>query len=98
MRLSLARLIFLYSFGVPVSSVAVVPSCVVVLTKSTGQVCVAVQIGGLQSSFSQFAGSWQGYLKCPSYPQLVNEPANIKAARAYLIFFILRPLGYVVGK
>lgn len=81
-------IIVLYSFGVPSGfTVAVVPSDV--LTKSTGQVWLAVQIGGLHSSVSQFVGSWHGYLNCPSYPQLVKE----KTSRAdnISLLIILRP-------
>ena len=66
------------------------------MTKSTGHVCVAVQIGGLHSAVSQFFGSWQGYLKKPLYPQLVRDMANNAANKTLLI--ILHPLGYVVGK
>jgi len=80
---------FLYSFGVPSGfTVAVVPSDV--LTKSTGQVCVAVQIGGLHSAVSQFVGSWQGYLKEPLYPQLVNDSASIAVSKN-LFNITLRP-------
>ena len=78
----------LYSFGVPSgSTVAVVPSDV--LTKSTGQVPVEVQIGGLHSAFSQLVGSWHGYLKCPSYPQPVKEKTSRADNVSRLI--ILRP-------
>ena len=83
---------FLYSFGVPSGfTVAVVPSDV--LTKSTGQVCVAVQIGGLHSAVSQFVGSWQGYLKEPLYPQLVNDSASTAVSKN-LFNITLRPLDF----
>jgi hypothetical protein len=83
---------FLYSFGVPSGfSVAVVPSDV--LTKSTGQVCVAVQIGGLHSAVSQFVGSWQGYLKEPLYPQLVKDSASTAVSKN-LFNITLRPLDF----
>ena len=89
MHLNLVVSFFLYSFGVPSGfTVAVVPSDV--LTKSTGQVCVAVQIGGLHSAVSQFVGSWQGYLKEPLYPQLVNDSASTAVSKN-LFNITLRP-------
>jgi hypothetical protein len=90
----------LYSFGVPSGfTVAVVPSDV--LTKSTGQVCVAEQIGGLHSAVSQFFGSWQGYLKNPWYPQLVKDKdskaAKERAVSVFKLFMLVPIYVYFTG-
>jgi hypothetical protein len=90
----------LYSFGVPSGfTVAVVPSDV--LTKSTGQVCVAEQIGGLHSAISQFFGSWQGYLKNPWYPQLVKDKDKTVVKRSAVntlkLFTVVPNYTYLTG-
>ena len=57
MHLNLVGLVFLYSFGVPLSTG--VPS-VVVPSMSFVHSPLASQTGGLHSAFSQFTGSWHG--------------------------------------
>jgi hypothetical protein len=56
------------------------------LKMCSGQVLVTSHIGGLQKSLSQFAGSWQGYLKL-SLPQNAKVSGNNSKIIAHLNSF-----------